>query len=102
MVGEAGRGVTPPHNENPDLSLRPTTQGGLVIPPFPPLDATRRRAQESPIPNGNPNVARGNPFEDEWDEEVVIGGRKLPGWMEEEEGRQAIQTVANTLESLTV
>lgn len=89
-----------------DPSLRPSTHGGLVIPPFPPLDPNRRRphvmvitASETRM-NGTPSAARGNPFEDEWDDEVIIGGRKLPGWMDEEEGKKEVEKIAQRIEEL--
>lgn len=80
----------------------PSTPGGLVIPPFPPLDPNRRRrGTSSPRLNGagQPQI---NPYGEEWDEEVVIGGRKLPGWMEEAEGRRAVEATAKQIEELTL
>lgn len=92
--------------EDSDEALRPTTHGGLVIPPFPPLDPNRRRphvmvinASEARL-NGTPAAARGNLFEDEWDDEVIIGGRKLPSWYDEEEGRKEVEKVAQRIEEL--
>lgn len=79
----------------------PSTPGGLVIPPFPPLDPNRRKkVTSSPRLNGagQPQI---NPYEEDWDEEVVIGGRKLPGWMDEEEGRRAVESTAKQIEELS-
>lgn len=97
--------ITPLDGEGGDPSLRPSTHGGLVIPPFPPLDPGRRRphvmvinASEGRL-NGTP-AARGNPYEEDWDEEVIIGGRKLPGWFDEEEGQKEVDKVAQRIEEL--
>lgn len=46
-------------------------------------------------------MARGNVFEDEWDEAVVIGGKKLPGWLEEEEGKKEVERVGKILDDLS-
>lgn len=95
--------------EPADESLRPSTPGGLVIPPFPPLDPKRRRSTVTVITanadsriNGTPNMSRGNPFEDEYDDEVIIGGRKLAGWMDEDEAKKETDRVAQKLEELTL
>lgn len=45
-------------------------------------------------------MARGNVFEDEWDEDVVIGGKQLPGWMEDDEGRKEVERVGKILDEL--
>lgn len=114
MDADGRGGMSSPRSEggtdgsmSPDASLRPSTQGGLVIPPFPPLDPDRRRRSisapgGSPHINGTPVTARGNPFDDDWDEEIVIGGRKLPGWLEQEAGKKEVDRVAQKLESLTL
>lgn len=94
--------------EHPEL--RPSTHGGLVIPPFPPLDTERRRrpsrlngTPRSPFQDGkNPFDESKNPFEDDWDEETIIGGRKLPGWYDAEEGKKEVDRVAKRLEALTL
>ncbi len=87
-----------------DDELRPSTPGGLVIPPFAPLDPNRRRPHVMVINAGegrlNGTTGRGNPFEDEWDEEVIIGGRKLPGWYEETESKREVEKVAQRIEEL--
>jgi hypothetical protein len=76
--------------------------GGLVIPPFPPLDPERRRRPgSSPRINGAPPGPRGNPFEDERDDEVIIGGRKLPGWLEEDDRKKEVDKVTRKLEELS-
>jgi hypothetical protein len=36
-------------------------------------------------------------MDDEWDEEVVIGGKKMPGWLEVEEGRREVERVGKML-----
>ncbi|EAL22694.1 hypothetical protein CNBB1430 [Cryptococcus deneoformans B-3501A] len=99
---------------NPE-DLRPSTIGGLVIPPFPPLDPSRRRTpppapmQRSPSPlspraNGMHNqriVAMGIGVPDEeWDEETVIGGKKLQGWLDEAQGKAEIQRLNNLLDDM--
>ncbi|CAK9784073.1 hypothetical protein CC85DRAFT_254066 [Cutaneotrichosporon oleaginosum] len=87
-----------------DDELRPSTPGGLVIPPFAPLDPNRRRPHVLVINAGegrlNGTTGRGNPFEDEWDEEVIIGGRKLPSWYDDEEGKREVEKVAQRIEDL--
>jgi hypothetical protein len=40
--------------------------------------------------------------EDEWDEDILIGGKKLPGWLDEEEGRREIERVDRILEDMDV
>lgn len=100
--------------------LRPSTKGGLVIPPFPPLDPNRRKRSTSsgtgsgpqvvsiaPRPNGigHPTpppirITSGNVFDDEWDEEVVIGGKKLAGWMDEEEGKKEANRLVKMLDEM--
>ena len=42
----------------------------------------------------------GNVFEDEWDEDVVIGGKKMVGWMDEEDGKKEIERLATILEGM--
>ncbi|KAI9637940.1 putative methionine aminopeptidase 1 [Dioszegia hungarica] len=99
-------------------SDEPSTLGGLVIPPFPPLDPERRNQRKlsagiiGPVPpavaarvNGSASgpgglSARGNVFEDEWDEAVVIGGKKLPGWLGEEEGKKEVDRVGKMIDDL--
>ena len=43
-------------------------------------------------------IATGNVFEDEYDEDVIIGGKKLSGWMEEDEGRKEAERLASALD----
>ncbi|BEJ12423.1 hypothetical protein CspHIS471_0208830 [Cutaneotrichosporon sp. HIS471] len=92
------------HINHMDDDLRPSTQGGLVIHPFPPLNPNRRRPHVMVINAGegrlNGTAGRGNPFEDEWDEEVIIGGRKFPGWFDEDEGKREVEKVAQRIEEL--
>ncbi len=46
-------------------------------------------------------VSRGlNVFEDEWDEDIIIGGKRLPGWMEEEEGKMEVEKLGRLLEGM--
>ncbi|WOO81367.1 Serine/threonine-protein phosphatase 4 regulatory subunit 2 [Vanrija pseudolonga] len=98
---------------SPESALRPSTPGGLVIAPFPPLDPNaRRRSMSAPggnmsAPGGSPKIngggvggRGGNPYDEEWDEEILIGGRKLPGWLDEEEGRRDVDKVATKLDEL--
>ena len=98
----------PKDEEGPPSSARsglseaiPTRGGGLIIPPFPPLDPARRRASTPGRPNGiHSGPGRPNIFEDDWGEEVVIGGKKLTGWYEEEEGKKELARVAAMLDDL--
>lgn len=91
-----------------------------MIPPFPPLDPNRRRRSSGGSSEGTsrvshilisrPNglghpappirIATGNVFEDEYDEDVVIGGKKLAGWMDEEEGRKEAERLGTVLDEL--
>jgi hypothetical protein len=107
-------------NEELEDDLRPSTQGGLVIAPFPPLDPNRRKRGNSisgsgsgpqvvsiaPRPNGlgHPTppirITSGNVFDDEWDEDVVIGGKKLPGWMDDQEGKQEVNRLVKMVEQM--
>jgi hypothetical protein len=112
-------GPQQPSPEELPEELRPSTRGGLVIPPFPPLDPNRRKGGTAgpqagpkivsiaPRPNGlgHPTpppirITSGNVFDDEWDEEVVIGGKKLAGWMEEEEGKKEANRLAKLLDEM--
>jgi hypothetical protein len=38
--------------------------------------------------------------DEEWDEDVIIGGKKLPGWMDEHDARKEIERVGKILEEL--
>jgi hypothetical protein len=57
---------------------------------------------EQPRVNGGTPSARGNPFDEEWDEEVIIGGRKLTAYLDEEDGKKEVAKVATRLEELTL
>lgn len=110
-------GPQQPVEEIPE-ELRPSTRGGLVIAPFPPLDPGRRKkgiagaqgpkiVSIAPRPNGlgHPTpppirITSGNVFDDEWDEEVVIGGKKLAGWMDEEEGKKEAGRLVRILDEM--
>jgi hypothetical protein len=54
--------------------------------------------------NGHPPLSglgrAGNVFDDEWDEEVVIGGKKLPEWMGEAEGKREVERLERVLEGM--
>jgi len=112
-----------PHQPSSDddlpEELRPSTRGGLVIAPFPPLDPNRRKkgiqgtqggpkiVSIAPRPNGlgHPTpppirITSGNVFDDEWDEEVVIGGKKLAGWMDEEQGKREANRLVTILDDM--
>lgn len=39
-------------------------------------------------------------FDDEWDEDVVIGGKKLPGWFEMDEGRREVEKLGEILDRM--
>ena len=84
---------------------RASTPGGLVVPPFPPLDPSRKRgngvaALGTGGPAGPKVNGHVNRFEDDWDEEVVIGGKILPGWMEEAEERAEVERVVKMLDDM--
>ncbi|WVW82879.1 hypothetical protein I302_104891 [Kwoniella bestiolae CBS 10118] len=99
--------------------LKPSTTGGLVIPPFPPLDPNRRRTQISgPSYSGGTiissprsiNGMRGGAqrivtigpsvLEDEYDEETTIGGKVLRGWMELDEAQRELDKVRGMLDDM--
>ncbi|WWC69265.1 uncharacterized protein I206_103203 [Kwoniella pini CBS 10737] len=103
--------------------LRPSTIGGLVIPPFPPLDRSRRNSREqisgtsysggqilmSPrgvngIRGGAPRMVTIGPgvMDEEYDEETTIGGKILPGWMDGEEGKRELEKVVAILDEMDV
>lgn len=39
-------------------------------------------------------------FDDEWDEDCLIGGKRLVGWMDEEEGKKEVQNLWRLLENM--
>ncbi|WWC89766.1 uncharacterized protein L201_004692 [Kwoniella dendrophila CBS 6074] len=103
--------------------LKPSTQGGLVIPPFPPLDRNRRNSSSggpsysggqiisSPSPRSINGIRGGaqrivtigpTVLDDEYDEETTIGGKILPGWMDNEEGKKELEKVVNMLDDMDV
>jgi hypothetical protein len=45
-------------------------------------------------------ITSGNVFDDEWDEDIVIGGKKLAGYMEEEEGKKEAHRLIKMLDDL--
>ena len=103
-----------------DGTPTPSTPGGLIIPPFPPLDPNRRkRAGSSTSSEGGKvshilvsrtngvghsapplRIATGNVFEDEYDEDVIIGGKTRVGWMEEEAGQKEAAKLVSMLNDL--
>jgi hypothetical protein len=90
--------LPPSHEDYPEL--RPSTPGGLVIPPFPPLDPARRRARGAAAVANGGRTNPANPFDAEWDDELIIGGHKLPGYLDAEEGKREVDRVVRQLESL--
>lgn len=84
--------------------LRPSTSRGLVLPPFPPLDPDRRK--RGPVPEvRNTAGPRGVPqprwsIDDDVNEEILIGGKTMPGWMEEPEAAAQVQELLSMLDSL--
>lgn len=65
------------------------------IGPVPPAVVARMNGHQ-----GGGLLGRGNVFEDEWDEAVVIGGKKLPGKLEDEEGKKEIERLGKILDEL--
>ncbi|KAL7424178.1 hypothetical protein Q5752_001764 [Cryptotrichosporon argae] len=92
------RSIAPLPGADVDPALRPSTPGGLVIAPFPPLDPNRRRRSINGV-QGRPGFGV-HPVDEGYDEEIVIGGRKMPGWMEEEEARRETEKVAERIDEL--
>ncbi|WVQ71817.1 hypothetical protein IAR50_001359 [Cryptococcus sp. DSM 104548] len=103
--------IEPAYEDN----MQPSTRGGLVVPPFPPIDRSRRRGPPpimgrslSPMDvraNGIPSqniVASGVGVIDDqnWDDETAIGGRKLVGWLDEEKGRKEIDRMRALLDEM--
>ncbi|KAK8869626.1 hypothetical protein IAR55_000193 [Kwoniella newhampshirensis] len=128
---------SPSHNRMESLhngdDLQPSTPGGLVIPPFPPLDRSRRRRSSSATPGAgsgdgpgpSPPPAGLSPrmngigahhqaqqarimalgvgvtnYEEDYDEDVAIGGKKLPGWIDEQEGKKELERLDKLLEEM--
>lgn len=106
-------------SENDSADLQASTQGGLVIPPFPPLDTNKRKRGPVGGPTGGPggkvnghgpangpngSFGRGQMAlgEEEWDEDILIGGKKLPGWLDEDEARREVERVDKILEEMDV
>nr|ODN87888.1 hypothetical protein L203_03092 [Cryptococcus depauperatus CBS 7841] len=95
-----------------DEDLQPSTLGGLVIPPFPPLNRSSRQTP-SPVPmvrsssNGSSSVPNGmnkqQPITMDsgvMEEDMVIGGKKMTGWMEEARGRHEIERMSKLLDAI--
>ncbi|ORX33773.1 hypothetical protein BD324DRAFT_638524 [Kockovaella imperatae] len=114
-VGEGGAEDDPASSPNgmglsssyDSIEFKPSTVGGLIIPPFPPLDPNRKRSEGSLPPLGSVGTAgtikangHANRFEEDWDEEVVIGGKKLPEWMDEVEGKEEVERLINILDEM--
>ncbi|OCF45380.1 hypothetical protein I317_00625 [Kwoniella heveanensis CBS 569] len=120
---EAEPTATPASNRLESLhtedDLLPSTQGGLVIAPFPPLDPDRRRRSsfEAGPSTTIPTVIGPGPringlrsqrplqlgpavVDEAYDEDVVIGGKMLPSWLDEQEGKKEIERVAKVLDEL--
>nr|XP_018263644.1 uncharacterized protein I303_03515 [Kwoniella dejecticola CBS 10117]OBR85802.1 hypothetical protein I303_03515 [Kwoniella dejecticola CBS 10117] len=103
--------------------MKPSTPGGLVIAPFPPLDRNRRNSRDSGpstsysggqilmSPRGM-NGIRGSVqrmvtigpsvVDEEFDEETAIGGKILPGWLDGEEGKKELEKVVAILDDMEV
>lgn len=45
-------------------------------------------------------IATGNVFEDEYDEDVIIGGKKRAGWMDEDAGQKEATRLIAGLDDL--
>ncbi|WVF71974.1 hypothetical protein IAT40_006784 [Kwoniella sp. CBS 6097] len=99
--------------------LQPSTPGGLVIAPFPPLDPERRRRSsfEAGPSTAIPTVIGAGPrmngmrgqrplqlgpavVDEAYDEDVVIGGKMLPSWLDEQEGKKELERVVKMLDEL--
>ncbi|WVR05384.1 hypothetical protein IAU60_002398 [Kwoniella sp. DSM 27419] len=108
---------------DPADDLKASTPGGLVIPPFPPLDPERRRRSSSSSSEAGPSTVitpsinmgprmnglrhqqrvvalTSGIMDDEYDEDVVIGGKMLPAWMHGEEGKKELERVVGVLDEL--
>lgn len=87
--------------EHPTESLEPSTQGGLVLPPFPPFKRNRTRARTdsdttSPASAGSSHGPLANPlpFVDPlYDEQGAIGGRILPAAVGQDEAKCLLEKV---------
>ena len=93
-----GQSYNNPSNDDSEI---PSTPGGLVIPPFPPLDRNKERRESQSAGakiNGHARVS-GIP-DDDWDENVIIGGKKLAGWLEESEAKKEISRVDKIIEEM--
>ena len=55
--------------------------------------------EQLPKINGVARPSTGH-FDDDWDEDVIIGGKKLSGWMEEEEGKKEVERVAKAFDDM--
>ncbi|ORY28307.1 hypothetical protein BCR39DRAFT_565450 [Naematelia encephala] len=82
-----------PRTDPSESDLRPSTVGGLVIPPFPPLVPGRRNRGATEL------RINGHAIE-EWDEEVLIGGKKLPGWLNEEDRNREVVKLSKMIDDL--
>jgi len=51
----------------------------------------------SPKSNGHARQPPGL-GDDEWDDDVVIGGKKLPAWVDEDEAKKEVDRIAKLLE----
>jgi hypothetical protein len=45
-------------------------------------------------------ITSGNVFDDEWDEDIVIGGKKLAGYMEDDEGKKEADRLIKMLDEM--
>lgn len=50
----------------------------------------------SPKSNGHARQPPGL-GDDEWDDDVVIGGKKLPAWIDEDEAKKEVDRIAKLL-----
>jgi hypothetical protein len=105
------------YNQAGDQDMRPSTNGGLVLPPFPPL-RKRKVGESRPIspsfPISNPPHVPGSaptPQQQQqqqqmmmmvqdplYDEEAAIGGKVLPAFVGKKDGETFLEGVWKLLE----
>ena len=80
--------------------LVPSTPGGLVIAPFPPLRPRSEHSWQGSVKVNGQAKTHPSLVDSEWNEDIVIGGKILPGYMEEEQAKKEIERVGKMLEDM--